>query len=648
MATSLRRPTPESLLELRTPTGIAPSADGTTAAFALHASVAERGRSVPSDLWLLGSEDRVTPLTSGGWADAAPVWSPDGSRLAFVSDRDAPGHARPFTVVPGEDPVLAATFRGSAEHASWSADGGRLLVQVADPGSYALDWTARPVTGAGPDPDPVVRRPGGAWRRLFLVDLATGAVEEAGPAGWSVWEVDWDGGDIAVAIASTDPTASGWHRPTLVALDLTARSASVLYRPTWQLEGLALSPDARRAVVIEGYSSDPDLLSGSAKVFDLTAGEVTDPWPDLETIGVAAWCDETSLWYASCERIGTSCGRLELDGRRKEVWRGDAFVGPDVTKPACTVAGGGAVILTTHQAHGVAPELARFDHATGSWIRLTGFNDDLTRDTVFPDVRAITWRAPDGLEIDGLLMTPSGTERPLPLLTLVHGGPTWCWNAYFSVSEPNAVLLADAGYAVLLPNPRGSIGRGHAFAQAVIGDPGGKDLDDVLAGIDRCIADGVADPDRLGISGLSYGGYMAGWAITQTDRFGASVAHSVISNWISFHLTADIGAFDEIVMPDAWDDPKGLYVERSPVYHASRCTTPTLVTQGALDMCTPVGQAEELYRAIAATGTDVELVVYPREGHLPYEREHALDQIVRTQAWFDRYLRDGATGGDRA
>ena len=109
-------------------------------------------------------------------------------------------------------------------------------------------------------------------------------------------------------------------------------------------------------------------------------------------------------------------------------------------------------------------------------------------------------------------MTPAGADGPLPLLVLVHGGPTWCWNAYFSVSEPNAVLLADAGYAVLMPNPRGSIGRGHAFAQAVIGDPGGKDLQDILAGVDRCVADGVADPDRLGISGLSYGGYMAGWA----------------------------------------------------------------------------------------------------------------------------------------
>ena len=208
-----------------------------------------------------------------------------------------------------------------------------------------------------------------------------------------------------------DPTASGWHRPTLVALDLAGRSARTLYEPTWQLEGLALSPDARRAVVVEGYSSDPDLLSGSAKIVELASGEVSDPWPALETVGVAAWCDDESLWYASCERVGTSCGRIWLDGRREEAWSGDAFIGPDVTKPSCAIAAGGEVVLTTHQAHGIAPELARFDAGTGDWARLSGFNDDLTRDTVFPDVRTLTWTAPDGLEIDGLLMTPGRRRR---------------------------------------------------------------------------------------------------------------------------------------------------------------------------------------------------------------------------------------------
>jgi dipeptidyl aminopeptidase/acylaminoacyl peptidase len=256
----------------------------------------------------------------------------------------------------------------------------------------------------------------------------------------------------------------------------------------------------------------------------------------------------------------------------------------------------------------------------------------------FPVVRTIRWTSIDGLEIEGRLMTPHGAEGPLPLLALVHGGPTWFWGPAFSDSEPNAVLLADAGYACLLPNPRGSVGRGHAFARGVIGDPGGLDFDDIMTGVDHCIAEGLADPNRLGIAGLSYGGYMAGWAVTQTDRFGAAVAMSVVSNYVSFHLTSEVWFYDEMILDGEWDDPAGPYPERSPVTHARKCTTPTLVLQGAADRCTPIGQGQELYAALAASGADVELVIYPREGHVCIERAHALDAIRRTQAWFDRYL----------
>jgi dipeptidyl aminopeptidase/acylaminoacyl peptidase len=254
-------------------------------------------------------------------------------------------------------------------------------------------------------------------------------------------------------------------------------------------------------------------------------------------------------------------------------------------------------------------------------------------------VRTIRWAGEDGVEIEGLLMTPRGGVGPLPTIVCVHGGPTWNWGAYFSDSEPNAVLLSSAGYACLLPNPRGSIGRGHAFAQSVIGDGGGIDYRDIMAGVDHVVAEGIADPERLGIAGLFYGGYMAGWAVGQTDRFGAAVAMSVVSNYLSFHLTSEVWWYDQTILKGDWNDPTSQYLERSPVTHAHRCTTPTLILQGAEDRCTPVGQAEELYRAIAVSGAEVELVVYPREGHVPLEREHALDAIRRTQAWFDRHLR---------
>jgi dipeptidyl aminopeptidase/acylaminoacyl peptidase len=634
-------PTPQLLLDVRTPAELAVSPAGTAIAFALHATVADEGSFVPSDLYVVGTGSSEAPLalTGGGSSDQAPAWSPDGTRLAFLSDRLSAGHHLPYTMpAAGGEPVLAAMMVGSCESVAWSSDGARLLVVAADPGSYGLDWSARAVTGAEPPADPIVRRPGDARRRLFLIDLATDTATEVGPPDLSVWEIAWDGDDTVVGLVSSDHTGSGWYQANVARLDLAARTVAALYEPAWQLEGLTLAPDADRVAVVEGYASDHGLLSGSVRIIDLASAAASDPWPDLQTVGLASWADADSLWYARTDGTGNACGRIWLDGRREERWRDEAFIGDAITTPACVLTDDAADIWTTHQAHGAAPELARFDHMTGSWTRLTSFNDHIVEGRVFPEVRIIRWMGEGDLEIEGVLMTPPGAEGPLPTIVCVHGGPTWNWGAYFSDSEPNAVLLASAGYACLLPNPRGSAGRGHAFAQAVIGDGGGIDYRDIMAGVDHVIAEGIADPNRLGIAGLSYGGYMAGWAVGQTDRFAAAVAMSVVSNYVSFHLTSEVWWYDDAILEGAWHDASSQYADRSPVTHAHRCTTPTLILQGADDCCTPLGQAQELFTAIAETGTEVELVVYPREGHVPVERAHALDAIARTQAWFDANL----------
>ena len=510
---------------------------------------------------------------------------------------------------------------------------------AADPGCYGLDWSARAVDGAEPAPDPSVIRPGEARRRLFEIDLATGDVAEVGPPGMSVWEFDGDPDGIVVALVSEDPSTAGWYRSVVARLDLAERTAETLYRPTWSLEGLALSPDGRRAAVVEGYSSDPGLLSGSVMIVDLSDGTTTDPWPGLQTVGLVEWIDDDSLWYSRCDGTGTACGRISLDGTVDERWRGDAFIGDEVTKPKCTIAEGGSVVWTTHQAHGLPPELARFDHDKGDWTRFTSFNDDVIADTHVPrrahDPVDRARRARDR----GPLMTPARRRGPA---AAADARPR---RAHVELGRVLLGLGAERGPArergirVLAAEPAGEHRPGHAFAQAVIGDSGGMDFQDVMAGVDHCIALGVADPERLGISGLSYGGYMAGWAVTQTDRFKAAVAMSVVSNYVSFHLTSEVWMYDEMILEGEWNDPTSQYVERSPVTHAHRCRTPTLVLQGAEDRCTPVGQGWELANAIAASGTEVELVVYPREGHVPMERAHALDAIRRTQAWFDGHLR---------
>ena len=179
-------------------------------------------------------------------------------------------------MVPGDEPVHVGTFVGSAESVAWSSDGTRLLVLVADPGCYGLDWSARAVNGAEPAADPAILRPGEARRRLFMLDLASGDSAEVGPPDTDIWEVDWDGDGLAVAIASVDPPEGpGGTRRTSSDWTSTRRTARTLYEPTWQIEWLALSPDGTRAVLTEGYASDHGLLNGSVMMVNLVDGATT-------------------------------------------------------------------------------------------------------------------------------------------------------------------------------------------------------------------------------------------------------------------------------------------------------------------------------------------------------------------------------------
>jgi dipeptidyl aminopeptidase/acylaminoacyl peptidase len=199
-------------------------------------------------------------------------------------------------------------------------------------------------------------------------------------------------------------------------------------------------------------------------------------------------------------------------------------------------------------------------------------------------------------------------------------------------------VLGAEGYALFLPNIRGSVGRGPEFAEANLGDMGGADLKDILTGVDALVRDGIADDARVAITGGSYGGFMSSWAVTQTDRFAAAMPFAVVTDWVSFHSTTNIGQFDRLYLQAEPWEAAGEYTSRSPVYHAHKCKTPTLILHGEDDLCTPLGQAFELYNALVEGGCEAELVVYPREGHGWTEREHQLDSWNRVRDWLHRHI----------
>jgi dipeptidyl aminopeptidase/acylaminoacyl peptidase len=266
----------------------------------------------------------------------------------------------------------------------------------------------------------------------------------------------------------------------------------------------------------------------------------------------------------------------------------------------------------------------------------------------FGTQRPLAYRAADGLELDGLLVLPAGkaeADGPFPLVTIVHGGP---YDRYADRLQlfpfPCAQWLATAGYAAFLPNPRGGQGHGHEFAATVAGRVGQEEWTDVLTGIDLLVADGIADPGRLGIAGWSHGGFMAAWAVGQTDRFRAALVAAGVVDWGMLAATGENGQFEVALGGSTGWSGIGPHPHDavSPISYASNIRTPVLILHGAEDTNVPLGQAVYLHRALRHHGVEHEFVIYPREGHAYRERDHQLDMLRRSRAWFDRWLRDPA------
>jgi dipeptidyl aminopeptidase/acylaminoacyl peptidase len=277
-------------------------------------------------------------------------------------------------------------------------------------------------------------------------------------------------------------------------------------------------------------------------------------------------------------------------------------------------------------------------------VKLTDLNPQLSSFRL-GNVQEISWKNKrDGKTIYGVLITPADFVRGQTRATIVelHGGPQgmW-WNGWEGTWLSWGQMLASHGYAVLLPNPRGSIGQGWQFSEAVYRDWGGLDSQDVMDGVDALVEQRIADPHRLGIGGYSYGGYLSTSVTTQTDRFKAAVVGASWTDLSTLGLTVDItNWFRRMMGGDGTDRQDEVFHRLSPLDHIDRCNTPTLVLHGEKDDRCPLYHGRAWYRGLKRRGIETEMIVYPRAGHMLTERSHQIDLMQRVLAWYERHLQN--------
>jgi dipeptidyl aminopeptidase/acylaminoacyl peptidase len=578
-------------------------------------------------------------------------WSPDGTRLSFLAFAGDLPQVFALDVLGGEPRALTASSQGVSDYA-WSPDGRRLAFLAPDAPAPEEERRRR-------DKSFVVEvdrqdRPARVW----VQDVAGGAARALSPRDHFVAALDWspDGATIAYA-ASPRPGFTGQFRTRIYALPAAGGEPRVLVDRDGMNTSPRFSPDGRWIAFIS-TAGRPDMVSTWGLHLAPAAGgeaaRIRELTPDT-WVAEFTWApDGGSLLAvpdASPEQRGARMFeqpllRLWLDGRRAEL-----DPGPFVHFSPSLSRDGRRLAFRSVAALGMGDVFVLdLDGGTGRGAphRLTEVNPELAG-LALGTLEPIHWTSFDGMEIWGLLLRPPGDvpRRRLPLVVYVHGGPiggfTYGVFPQFMHSvgqvEPYPVqAMASAGMAVLLPMPRGGSGYGEAGFRMIKNAWGEGDYRDVMSGVDRLVQEGVADPDRLGVMGASYGGYLTDWIVTQTARFKAASVMCSISDIADLYFISDAGDMTQEYFGMPWEAAES-YARHSPITFVSRVTTPLLIQHGENDRRVPLMQATKFYKALKEQGKTVEMEIYPRGGHVIYEPVLEQEIMRRNLEWFRKWLR---------
>ncbi|HKG61587.1 MAG TPA: S9 family peptidase [Pyrinomonadaceae bacterium] len=635
------------------------SPDGQWVAYTVSATDAKDDKS-SSHIWMVnidGSNDRQ--ITFSSESESSPRWSPDGKYISFTSSR--PGKARGNQVWlldrNGGEAVQLTEIKGRLQGHEWSPDSKRLALMIGDPDPESEPGPS-PQPGATPRvPKPIVidryryKQDGqgyllsGRHTYIYIFDVATKKLDRLTKSKWDESSPAWSPDGTRIAFMSNhgedpdrDPAAQLFvaeAKPGATEKPLTSETIRANRgRPEW-------SPDSKWIAFTEGdekkygaYNMDHLSLvpsDGSSAPARFKASEDLDRGvssPKFTSDGKAIQflvTDDRFLYPMKASLSGGAAQRL---------------LNPPVVIGNLNFNGGRAVAIAGGDAK--AGEIHVWE---GNTLRqLTHQNDAVFSELDFGVTEEVNFPSKDGTQIGALLTYPVGYVKgtKVPLLLRIHGGPNSQDQHTFSTERQ---FFAANGYAVLAVNYRGSSGRGQKFSRAIFADWGNYEVQDLLAGVDQVIKMGVADPDRLGVGGWSYGGILTDYLIASDTRFKAATSGAGTAFTVAFYGTDQyIIQYDHEIgppwNPKAWET----YVKISyPFLHANRIQTPTLFLGGERDFNVPVQGSQQMYQALRSLGIDTQLIIYPNENHGIQRPSYQRDRMERYLGWYDKYVKKAAT-----
>jgi dipeptidyl aminopeptidase/acylaminoacyl peptidase len=612
--------TPEQALGMRSLSDLRVSPDGSRVAFVV--SEPPKGTDRNRDIWLatIVSKD-VRRLTFTETAESSPRWSPDGRTLAFLSTREEGNQIYLLSMEGGEAAKLT-DGKNRVRSFDWSPDGKSIAFLAGEPRTDAEEKKTKDKDDAR-----VVDKDD-KRTRVWIVDMATRAVRQVTHDPWDISDLKWTPRGDALVVVATDKPETEQETRKICTVSPTDGRLTTLASPRGPFGQVSISPDGATLAYVGSRVDGPDPHDlylqriGETVARNMTATTIDRP------IGSVTWLPEGGLAAIVQDGFHSRLYRAGPDRVLRQMTE------PERVNPTTLAVGPKGTLVFVGETATVAPEI--YVRGASGDEQLTHVNDQWQRPpAVKPEF--FRYKSFDGVEIEAALLRPSAASKgaPLPLVVLVHGGPTGRWSDSF---ESWGQLLAARGYAVLCPNIRGSVGYGHKFIELNRADWGGGDFKDVMAGVDYLVNAGVADPQHLGIGGWSYGGYMAAWAITQTTRFKASIVGAGLSDLASEFGTENGPEYDEWFFGLPYEKLDG-FVKCSPITFIKNARTPTLILHGEADTTDPIGQGQQLYRALKRYGVPSDFVIYPREGHGLREEKHLIDRLNRIIGWFERYVK---------